>query len=502
MTDALTQFHLLRPWGLLFSLVGILLIPCWYWIRRRRDPLTRMIAPHLLAHLSLDSKRHQRFLPIHGFSLILLLGGLAVAGPTWDKVLPPFMDEQTSMTVIIDLSDSMAGDRNNHTLARAQAIILDLAQRHPGWHIGLIGYAQSAHLILPNSRDRELLSLYLNSLQAGMIPGSGRNLTEALTLAVRMRPDNTAPLSLLLITDDLAASSLQQQQTPPSTQLELLVLAPAQSLAANASASILNSLSADARALSTREEDVRWLEDRVQAHFTHHQNMEETLKWRDFGYWLVWPALVLSLISIRRGWRVQWCLLPLTLLAFAPPPALAGPLADAFLTPDQQGRLAFESGRYADASRLFQTPYLRGLSAYRAADFQTAIEHFRQLDTAQSWFYLGNSHARQLELQQAVTAYQTALDKKPDWPAAAANLALVTRLSQGLDQERQQAPNMEADDLRFDPNANAGQVIEIQTRTQISDEIWLQNLSASATDFLRRKFAAEQRASSGQHHEN
>ncbi len=489
MSEVFMQFHFLRPWGLLFSLAGLVLVFIWHRWRRRQDALRQIIAPHLLAHLSLDSKRHHRFLPIHGFGLLLVLGGIAVAGPTWDRVLPPFVDEQTRVTLIIDLSNSMAG---NHTLALAQDRISDLAQRRPGWHIGLIGYGKSAHLILPNSRDRSLLSLYLNSLQAGMIPGKGRNLGEALTLATHTRPDATSPLSLILVTDNLAASQLDQGQALPAAQLGLLVLAPADSLVEQASAAILHGLSADARAITGREQDVRWLEERIQAHFTRHQNMDETLKWRDLGYWLVWPALLLGLFSIRKGWRVQWCLLPLTLLVLAPPPAQAGPLADAFLTPDQQGRLAFESGQYAKAARQFQDPYLRGLAAYRAADFDQAIESFRQLDTAEAWFYLGNSYARQLELHKAITAYQSALEKRPQWPAATANLALVTRLSRDLDQDRQQAPDMEADDVRFDPQANKGKAIEIQAQGLLSDEIWLQNLSTSATEFLRRKFALEQ----------
>ncbi len=495
MSEVFSQVHFLRPWGLLFSLAGILLVLIWQLYNRRQDALRQIIAPHLLKHLSLYPTRHRRVHPVHGFALLLVLGGIAVAGPSWDRVLPPFVDEQTNVTVVLDLSDSMGSDQGRHSLALAQAQdrVLALAQRHPGWRIGLIGYGQSAHLILPNSRDRELLALYLNSLQAGMIPGQGRNLGEALAMAMRTRPDDQAPMSLLLITDNLAASQLTPDGPQPAVPMEILVLTPAASLAAGTS--VLSNLSASAQAFTSREDDLRWLEDRIQSHFIHHQNLDDNLKWRDLGYWLVWPTLLLSLLSIRRGWRVQWCLLPLTLLTFTPSQsALAGPLTDAFLTPDQQGRIAFESDRYAEAAQRFQTPYLRGLSAYRAADFQMAVESFRQLNTAEAWFYLGNSYARQLELHKAEAAYQTALAKQPDFPVATANLALVSRLAQALAQERQHAPEMNADELSFDQESNKGQATELQTQPRLADEVWLQNLSSSATEFLRRKFALEQQA--------
>jgi len=498
MFDAFSQFHFLRPWGLLVALFGIMLVPFDRWLNRRRDAASRLIAPHLMPHLLLAPEAAGRFRPIHGFSALLIFGGLAISGPTWEKALPPFADDHTRVTVIVDLSDSMGGPQGNSTLELAKARIDTLARRHPGWHIGLVGYGQSAHLVLPSSRDTDLLSLYLNSLQPGMVPGSGRNLSAALNIPATTSAEDEEPTSVIVLTDNLAASYANPAPPTQSRSTDLLILAPAEALSSAAAQQALETLSARAHPFSSHDVDVQWLERHVQSHFTSHQGLDNGLKWRDSGYWLVWPALFISLLSIRKGWHVQWCVVVLALFAVPAPQATAGPVADAFLTPDQQGRLAFESERYAEASRLFSDPYLKGLSAYRASDFEAAITHFRRQDTGEAWFYLGNSYARTMRFDKAIVAYETALKKQADFPEARANLALVKRLSEALDQDREHTSDIGADDIRFDKKSDDGAATEIQSRSKPSDELWLQNLSTSATEFLKRKFAAEQRAQEGE----
>ncbi|MBW4935389.1 VWA domain-containing protein [Marinobacter sp. F4206] len=493
MTEAIAQFHFLRPWGLLIVLAGLALLPAWHMTSRRRDALSRMIAPHLLPHLALNSKSQTRFRPVHGFSLLLVVAGLSVAGPTWDRLLPPYVDDQTRVTVVLDLSESMT---DTGALALAQDRIQSLAERRPGWHIALTGYAQSAHRVLPHSRDRQLLSLYLNSLEAGMIPGQGRNLAAALNLAMAAL-DESGPQTVLLFSDNLASAQLPTSWSNRDG-LNVLALLPPATVSSSATHSVLSTLSAEARPFTTTKADVQWLESQVQSHFQRQQSLDEALKWHDYGYWLVWPALLLALVSIRKGWNLQGCLVALAVLMAPTPQANAGALANAFLTPDQQGRLAFEAGDYADAAQRFHDPYLRGLAAYRAADFEAAVDSFRQLDTARAWFYLGNSYARQLELGKSRIAFETALKRDPGLEAARTNLTLVERLSENLDEGREKAPDIGADDLRFDKEAREGISTRIREQQAVTDAVWLENLNTSTTDFLKRRFAAEQRKQAGE----
>ncbi|SDW97800.1 VWA domain-containing protein [Marinobacter mobilis] len=494
MPEALLQFHFLRPWGLLIVLAGALLPFGWRWLGHRRDAASQLIAPHLLPHLTLHAGTRQRLRPVHGLSALLVITGLAVSGPAWEKTLPAALDDQTRLTVILDLSESMGPSQGNNTLALGQARVQALSHRQPGWHIGLIAYGHSAHRVLPESRDSDLLALYLNSLEAGMIPGSGRHLAAALALATPQPAALQPPRTVIVVTDRLAPLAPEL----PATDSQVLVLAPGAALATTTAASVLDSLAAEAKPMGSLEDDVRWLERQVHTHVSRHQTLDETLKWRDGGYWLVWPALLLGLLSIRRGWRLQYSLIPLVLTLAPAPPVSADAWTDAFLTPDQQGRLAFEAGRYSEAQQQFQDPYLRGLAAYRAADFSAAVAQFRQLDSPEAWFYLGNCLARQLEFSKARVAYKTALDKRSPWPAAEANLALVTRLGEALDQQRQASPDIGADDFRFDSTNDNGVATELMERPAMTGSLWLDNLNTSASTFLRRKFVAEQQASAGE----
>ena len=498
MFDAFSQFHFLRPWGLLVALFGIVLVPCYQWLSRHRDVASRLIAPHLMPHMLLAPETAGRFRPIHGFSALLIFGGLAISGPTWEKALPPFADDHTRVTVIVDLSDSMGRPQGNSTLELAKSRIDTLARRHPGWHIGLVGYGQSAHLVLPGSRDTDLLSLYLNSLQPGMVPGSGRNLSAALGIEAMTSAEDQGPTSVIVVTDNLAASYPSPAPQTQARATDLMILAPAEALSSSSAQRVLETLPARAHPFSSNEADAQWLERHVQSHFTTHQGLDNDLKWRDFGYWLVWPALLISLLSVRKGWQVHWCVVVLALFAVPVPQANAGAVADAFLTPDQQGRLAFESERYAEASRLFSNPYLKGLSAYRASDFEAAITHFRRQDTGQAWFYLGNSYARTMRFDKAIVAYETALKKQADFQKANANLGLVKRLAEELDQDRENTSDIGADDIHSDKKPGEGATTEIQSRSKPSDELWLQNLNTSATEFLKRKFAVEQKTQEGE----
>ncbi|MFP3733142.1 hypothetical protein SB690_20490, partial [Bacillus sp. SIMBA_006] len=75
---------------------------------------------------------------------------------------------------------------------------------------------------------------------------------------------------------------------------------------------------------------------------------------------------------------------------FAAAAVQAGVWADAFLTPDQQGRRAFEHRDYAAAATHFVDPYWKGRAAYAAGDYAAALTAFSALDKPEAHFYVGN----------------------------------------------------------------------------------------------------------------
>ncbi|MCY1403428.1 hypothetical protein D9M71_186080 [compost metagenome] len=96
---------------------------------------------------------------------------------------------------------------------------------------------------------------------------------------------------------------------------------------------------------------------------------------------------------------------------------------------------------------------------------------------------------------QAIAAYQKALQLKPDFPEAKANLALAEALEK--DHESQQdagPPNEKPDKVDFDNQAGKGKLVEQKTAMAASDQLWLKNLNTSPAQFLKRKFLLQQAA--------
>ncbi|MNQ35552.1 Tetratricopeptide repeat protein [compost metagenome] len=185
------------------------------------------------------------------------------------------------------------------------------------------------------------------------------------------------------------------------------------------------------------------------------------------------------------------------LLGTTSAPTHANALADAFLTPDQQGRWAFEQGNYPEAAAHFKDPYWKGLSAYLAADFDLAQASLARLDTANAYFYLGNTYVKLFKFPEAILAYQQALKQQPDFPEAKANLTLARALQQ--DHEAQQeagTPDEKPDQTLEDQTpSKGGKSQQQQTPQASSDQLWLSNLNTSPAQFLKRKFLLQDAAS-------
>ena len=103
----LSALHFLRPGWLLLSLFGALLPLLWLHNHDLRRRLRGNIAPHLLPHLLITPEDHQRLRPVHLACALLVLGGLATAGPTWQQDRPDFLENRAPLIIALDLSPSM-----------------------------------------------------------------------------------------------------------------------------------------------------------------------------------------------------------------------------------------------------------------------------------------------------------------------------------------------------------------------------------------------------------
>lgn len=523
MTD-LAAFHFLRPLWLLLILPGALLPLLWL----RRHDLARQlggsIAPHLMTSLVITPTNERNLHPIHLLATMLILGALAASGPTWQQDTPSFLDNRAPLILAVDLSASMDADDVPPTrLAAIRHKLHDLILRRAGTKTALIAYAGSAHLVLPATEDPALLDAFVQVLATSLMPRPGKDVLGVIDEAHKLLAAEQSPGTLVLLTDGADPSQFDAiGKRLSGNQLQVLVLAVGsqdgtlirdakeQPLIGPDARPVVGSFdevglkglakAADAPlgSLTLNDDDLDWIELHAQQHFQAAQGSDQQIHWKDAGYWLCWPLALLALCCVRRGWQVHWLggILLALLLTAAPTRVQANPLADAFFTPAQQGRWAFDHGHYPAAAAHFSDPYWKGVSAYLAADYDLAEASLARLDTANAYFYLGNSYVKRFKFPEAILAYQQALKKQPKFPEATANLALAQALLK--DHEAQQeagTPDEKADKTVEDNTSSKGGKEEQQQTPQASsDELWLNNLNTSPAQFLKRKFLLQDTA--------
>ncbi|MGA9701821.1 VWA domain-containing protein [Pseudomonas sp.] len=482
-----SEFHFLRPAWLLLTIAGVLLPLIWQRSRDLQRRLRWNIAPHLLPHLLLTPTDHHRLRPVHLTSALLVLGAVAVAGPTWEQDRPDFLENRAPLIIALDLSTSMdTADVPPTRLTAAKHTLHDLVQRRQGARTALLVYAGSAHLVLPPTDDPALLDTFIQALGTDLISKPGKDVAAVIDQAKHLLEQS--PGTLLLVTDGADTAQLPSlKQHLADSPLQVLVLALGSSPTLKALASAID---APLGSLTLNDDDLDWIELHAQAHFQNADEQQRLLQWKDAGYWLCWPLLLLALFSVRRGWSLNWTAMLLLSVLLQPTPAEANP----FLTPDQQGRWAFEHHRFPQAAALFVDPYWKGIAAYNAADYDLAQATFGTLDTAQAAFYLGNIQVRRFKFDAAISAYQHALQLQPVFPEASANLALAIALKKDTENASDNTPEVKPDEVKFDKAPGKGKSKAIQTEQANNDALWLQNLTTSPANFLRRKFSLQDQA--------
>lgn len=515
----LSDFHFLRPFWLLLAVFGALVPMLW---RRSHDLQRRLrgnIAPHLLPHLLITPQDPHRLRPVHLVCALLILGAVAAAGPTWEQDRPDFLENRAPLIIALDLSPSMdATDVQPSRLEAAKHKLHDLVQRRSGARTGLIAYAGSAHLVLPATDDPALLDTFIQALGVGLINKPGKNVSAVIDQAKRLLAAEKSPGTLLLITDGADTTQLSGlDKQLDGSPLQVLVLAVGSkdggvilnaggqpltdsngrpelgTFDQDALKQLASALDAPLGSLTLNDDDLDWVELHAQQHFQSASAEQRELHWKDAGYWLCWPLLLIAFFCVRRGWSLNWTAAVLLGLGVGlqPAPAQANALTDAFFTADQQGRWAFEHQHFPAAAALFHDPYWKGIAAYNAADYDLALASFARLDTPQAYFYLGNIYVRRFKFDEAIAAYTQALKLQPQFPEATANLALAQALLKDTDSARDNAPEVKPNAIKFDKPAGKGKSKSVQTQQAASDAQWLENLTTSPAKFLKQKFSLQ-----------
>ena len=534
MPELPADFHFLRPeW--LWLLAAAVLVPLAVWWRDRRAlPGASAIAPHLLKHLMVPRGATWWLRPSHLAALVLALGAVGLAGPAWEREPTPFTEDLAPLVIAIDLSTSMnAIDVPPTRLERAKQKVHDLLALRSGARTALVVYAGTAHMVLPPTDDPGVVALYLDALATDLMPRPGKDASAALAVAARILERDEVPGSVLFLTDGVGREHVKAFADFSKGGGGLMVLGVGTSeggpirvgenrflteggrrVIARLDRDGLDALSRETGAyvgtVTVDDTDVHRLQRRTQSHLQSVREQDAAARWKDAGYYLVYPIALLTLLWFRRGWTVNWPAVWLLLFLWPLPAHAQGSggsdgfrFVNLWMTRDQQGRSAFERGDYATASQRFVDPPWKGVACYRAGDLACAIDQFARLDTAESNYNLGNAYVRLKQWPEAVQAYDRALQLRPDMTEARENRDLVLDVIRRIEEARKkppadedeqvQAPDLGADEVKFDNESGKGKQAQIDRKLlqEAMAEKWLRALRTTPEEFLRMKFAIQ-----------
>lgn len=492
---AAMSFHLLRPFWLL-ALLPVIAVAVL--VLRRQSVEAQwggVIARHLLANLIVRPERKWSVDPVYLVTTGMALTILALSGPTWKRELPPFVEDRAPLMMALAVSSSMGEtDVAPSRLERAKQKIRDLLAARAGARTGLIAYAGTAHLVMPLTADRTVIEPYLAALAPGLMPQDGKSAGAAIALATQSLATEPVPGTVLLVADDLGNSDAGALRQAAGRNNLLMLGVRSSSGGADDFLDVVP--------VSVDGTDIRALERRIETRFQAAQGAAFGAQWQDEGYWLLLPAAVFSLLWFRRGTTVPWLLA--IFLAFQVQPASAQGstwFKNLWLTPDQQGQIAFDRGDYRAAAALFADPMWRGIAYYKTFDFIEAAKQFQEIDTIEGKFALGNAQAQNHAFEKAIKAYDEVLKAQPRNIAARTNREIVAAALKAKEDKRRKQeqdepapPDQKADEMRVDPDQKGGKKIVVTPQdvtTAGAAEAWMREVQTTPADFLKLKFAIQ-----------
>ncbi len=467
MIDALGQFHFLRPLWLL-AIIPALLLSISLWLRKSSAANWRSaIAPELLDHL-LESTQQIR----PRWPWLLLAGwmgaALALAGPTWEKLPQPVVQKRDGLVVVLDLSLSMyAEDIKPSRLERARFKVIDiLQQRHEGL-TGLVVYSGDAHVVSPLTDDTATIENLVPALAPAIMPSFGSNVIAGVDSALQLLHNSGFERGhILLLSDEIADSDINaiaDRVDGKHWRLSIIGVgteqgAPIPLPAAESQGGFLKQGDGTIAVAQLHRERLQKLASTTNGIYNDIQIDDSDIasalngslidtdtvraverefdQWRERGPQLVMLLLPLAAFAFRRGWLLVIFLVPLS------SPSQALEWRDLWQRPDQQAQQDFNAGNSKAAAEKFADPKWRGAAQYRSGEYEAASETLKAIDTDAAHYNRGNALAQAGKLEEAIAAYDAALQKNPADKDAKSNRDLVEKI---LQQQKQQKSSQQSD---------------------------------------------------------
>jgi Ca-activated chloride channel family protein len=313
-------FHFIRPAWLLLLLPVVLLL---WAMMRRQDPvrgLKAVVSPELLEHLVLPaSGQRGRLRPVFLLAAIWLLSVVALAGPAWQKEQAPFSEDRSALVIVMKVTPTMqARDIQPSRLERAVQKTGDLLAMRPGSRTGLVAYAGTAHLVMPLTDDAEVIRYFASELEPGVMPEQGDDPVTAVALAADRLSSSGLAGSIVLVADrvdPVTQDGLARVHRESGIDIHVYAIAAGADVVPPAGSPPAPFLEEDAMRTAARagggsfvavtpdDSDLRQLASRIERSIAT-ASIQEGERWKDAGYWLLWPLMLIFLLFWRRGGAV------------------------------------------------------------------------------------------------------------------------------------------------------------------------------------------------------
>jgi Ca-activated chloride channel homolog len=427
---------------------------------------------------------------------------LAIARPRWGFDWVDVRHKGVDLVLVVDVSQSMmAADVSPNRLARAKRAVADFLELLRGDRVGLVAFAGASYVQCPLTEDYGAIRMFMNYLDPSLIPVQGTDLGSAVQTGLKALADggegDKDAKAVVIMTDgeDLQDSVEKAVAEAKAQGVRLYAVGigtpeggpipePGGGFKKDASGQVVitkpDEESLAKMALETGGMYVRSVPGGEDLKQIYEQGITANMKRREFES------------SRERLWheRFQWFIAAALLLIigewFIPDTlaAAAGALLvltmggsfganKAIASDPKSAHEAFAAGQYGRAAKEFldaeidapEEPghaYNRAVSQYKDGKFAEAAEGFTkaaaksqdQRLVERAMFNLGNARVGEGKLDDAIAAYEAALQIDPQDQAARENLEYVKNLK---DQKQNQNQNQNQDknnDQNKDQNQN------------------------------------------------
>ncbi|MCB1681081.1 MAG: VWA domain-containing protein [Alphaproteobacteria bacterium] len=443
----------------------------------KNDRLRAFADPHLLPHLISGTegglKGNGLWRALLLWSAIWICSVLAMAGPRWDYTEIEAFRPANSLVIVLDLSRSMdVADVKPSRLARARQEIEDISRSSRGLNIGLVAFANIAHMITPLTDDKATLERLLPSIKTDLVYTQGSRLSPALHMARRMLESQKGEEKHILLLSDGGYEEpygpiyrALREITDKGMKVHVLGLGTSQggpvpdgiggyvrsstgTVISKMDTGLLKQIASDGngiyREASYLDDDTNDILRQITIKADQSEDTRKILRfWEERFYVFLFPCILLVLPWFRRGAAFPVVLLLLLSLST---PAQAFSLRDLFLTKEQQGRQALEQKNYEEAEKMFSDdPYRRGVVEYKSGKYDEAEKSFSEVQRPEvrenAEYNRGNAQMMSGKLKDAIKTYEKVLKDNPDHKDAQHNLDIAKKMLEEQNKQQQQQEN-------------------------------------------------------------